>query len=132
MVMDYDPSSGKLTYKGQTISTLPPGYTGTTFPSGIHISPDGNYLYGLNRLYDSVVIFDVNPDGWLLNPRWTWTRGSYPRELAVDPSGNFMYVVHSSSDNVTSFRIDKATGNLTFTNQWVPVGVPSSMVFLTL
>ena len=132
MVMDYDPSSGKLTYKGQTTSTLPPGFTGTNFPSGVYISPDGNYLYGLNRLYDTVVIYDVNPDGWLLNPRWTWTRGSYPRELAVDPSGNFMYVAHSRSDNVTSFRIDKATGNLTFTNQWVPVGNPSSIVFLSI
>ena len=42
MVMDYDPSSGRLTYKGQTVSTLPPGYTGTSYASGIHISPDGN------------------------------------------------------------------------------------------
>jgi 6-phosphogluconolactonase len=132
MVMDYDPSSGKLTYKGQTASTLPPGFAGTNFPSGVYISPDGNYLYGLNRLYDSIVTFDVNPDGWLLNPRWTWTRGSYPRELAVEPNGNFMYVAHSRSDNVTSFRIDKTTGNLAFTNQWVPVGNPSSIAFLAL
>ena len=55
MVMDYDPSSGKLTYKGQTASTLPPGFTGTNYGSGIYISPDGNFLYGLNRLYDTIV-----------------------------------------------------------------------------
>jgi 6-phosphogluconolactonase len=130
--MDYDSASGKLTYKGQTASTLPPGFTGTNFASGIHISPDGKFLYGLNRLFDSVVIFDINPDGWLLNPRWEWTRGSYPRELGVEPNGNFMYVAHSRSDNVTSFRIDNTTGNLTFTNRWTPVGNPSSIVFLTL
>ena len=52
--------------------------------------------------------------------------------MAFDPTGNFMYVVHSRSDNITSFRLDKTTGNLTFTNQWVPVGAPSKMVFLTL
>ena len=132
LVMDYDSASGKLTYKGQTASTLPPGFTGTNFASGIHISPDGKFLYGLNRLFDSVVIFDINPDGWLLNPRWEWTRGSYPRELGVEPNGNFMYVAHSRSDNVTVFRIDRTTGNLTFTNRWVPVGNPSSIVFLTL
>jgi 6-phosphogluconolactonase (cycloisomerase 2 family) len=132
MVLNYDPASGALTYRGQTTSTLPPGYTGTNYPSGIVISPDGNYLYGLNRLYDTVVIYDINPDGWLLNPRWAWTRGSYPRELAIDPTGNFMYVAHSRSDNVTSFRIDKTTGGLTFTNQWVPIGNPSSIVFLAL
>jgi 6-phosphogluconolactonase len=132
MVMDYDASSGKLTYKGQTISTLPAGFTGTNYASGIHISPDGKFLYGLNRLFDSVVIYDINPDGWLLNPRWEWSRGSYPRELGVDPTGNFMYIAHSRSDNITSYRIDNSTGNLTFTNQWIPVGNPSSIAFLTL
>jgi 6-phosphogluconolactonase len=132
LVLDYDPAAGRLTYKGQTTSTLPPGFTGTNFASGIYISPNGKFLYGLNRLYDTIVTYDVNPDGWLLNPRWTWTRGSYPRELGVEPSGNFMYVAHSRSDNVTSFRVDPVTGNLTFTDQWVPVGNPSSIVFLTL
>lgn len=132
MVMDYDPSTGSLTYKGQTTSTLPPGFAGTNYASAIHISPDGRFLYGLNRLFDSAVVYDINPDGWLLNPRWEWTRGSYPRELGVEPTGKFMYVAHSRSDNVTSFRIDQETGNLTFTNQWIPIGNPSSIVFLTL
>ena len=132
LVMDYDPASGKLTYKGQTASTLPQGFTGTNFASAIEVSKDGNFLYGLNRLYDTIVIFDINPDGWLLNPRWVWTRGSYPRELSFDPSGNFAYVLHSRSDNITSFRVDKTTGDLTFTNQWVPAGAPSKMVFVTL
>lgn len=132
VVSDYDPATGRLSYKGQTTSTLPPGFTGTNYPSGIYISPDGNFLYGLNRLCDSIVIYEVNPDGWLLNPRWEWTRGSYPRELGVEPNGNFMYVAHSRSDNVTSFKIDKTTGGLTFTDQWVPVGNPSSIAFLTI
>jgi 6-phosphogluconolactonase len=132
VVMDYNAASGRLTYKGQSASTLPAGYAGTNFPSAIHATRDGNFLYGLNRLHDTVVQFDINPDGWLLNPRHFWTRGSYPREFAVEPTGNFMYVLHTRSDNVTSFRVDKTTGALTFTGQFVPVGQPSKIVFLTL
>ena len=132
IVMDYNPDSGRLTYKGQSASTLPQGYAGTNFPSEIHVSEDGNFLYGANRLHDSIVTFDINPDGWLLNPRHVWTRGSYPRHFAIEPNGNFMYVLHTRSDNVTSFRVDKSTGNLTFTDQYVPVGNPSKIVFLTL
>ena len=132
VVMDYNPDSGRLTWKGQSASTLPQGYAGTNFPSEIHVSEDGNFLYGANRLHDSIVTFDINPDGWLLNPRHVWTRGSYPRHFAIEPNGNFMYVLHSRSDNIMSFRVDKSTGNLTFTDQYVPVGNPSKIVFLTL
>ncbi len=132
VVMDYNPDNGRLTWKGQSASTLPQGYAGTNFPSEIRVSEDGRFLYGANRLHDSIVTFDINPDGWLLNPRHVWTRGSYPRHFAMEPTGNYMYVLHSRSDNVMSFRVDKTTGNLTFTDQYVPVGNPSKIVFLTL
>jgi 6-phosphogluconolactonase (cycloisomerase 2 family) len=132
VVMDYDPASGKLTWKGQSASTLPPGYAGTNYPSGILISRDGSVLYGANRLHDTIVAFEINPDGWILNPRWFWTRGSYPRDFEIEPTGNFMYVLHSRSDNITTFRVDQETGGLMFTGQYVPVGNPSKIVFLTL
>ncbi|MBC8167273.1 MAG: lactonase family protein [Bryobacteraceae bacterium] len=132
IVMDYNPDSGSLTYKGQTASTLPAGFAGTNYPSEIQVSSDGKFLYGANRLHDSIVIFDLNPDGWMLNARHVWTQGSYPRHFAFEPNGNFFYVCHSRSDNVTSFRLDRNTGMLTFTGQFVPVGNPSKIVFLTL
>jgi 6-phosphogluconolactonase (cycloisomerase 2 family) len=132
VVMDYDPANGRLTGKGQSASTLPPGFAGTNYPSEIHVSADGRLLYGANRLHDTIVVFGIDPDGWLLNPRWFWTRGSYPRHFDIDPIGNFMYVCHSRSDNVTSFRVDNSTGTLTFTGQYVPVGNPSQIVFLTV
>ncbi|MEJ7608400.1 MAG: lactonase family protein, partial [Bryobacteraceae bacterium] len=63
LTMDYNPDSGRLTWKGQSASTLPRGYAGTNFPSEIHVSEDGNFLYGANRLHDSIVTFDINPGG---------------------------------------------------------------------
>ena len=74
MVMDYDPSSGRLTYKGQTVSTLPPGFTGSSYASA-STSVRMVITLWIKQVIDTIVTFDVNPDGWLLNPRWTWTRG---------------------------------------------------------
>jgi len=132
VLADWDAAAGTLTYRGQSASTLPAGYAGTNYPSEVHVSEDGNFLYGLNRLCDSIVTFDINDEGWMLNPRHVWTRGDYPRHFGIEPNGNFMYVLHSNSDNITIFRVDKTTGNVEFTNQWVPVGNPSKIVFLTL
>lgn len=131
LFMTYDSSKGALEIK-QSAPTVPDTFTGTNFPSAVMLSPDGRFLYGANRLYDSVVIFTVNPEGWIVKAGHEWTRGSYPRDIAVEPNGNFMYVLHSRSDNVTSFRMDKNTGLLSFTGQFLPLGNPSSMVFLTL
>lgn len=129
--MTYDASKGTLELK-QSAPTVPDKFTGTNFPSAVMISPDGRFLYGANRLYDTVVIFAINPEGWMIRAGDEWTRGSYPRDIVIEPNGNYMYVLHSRSDNVTSFRVDKNTGLLTFTGEFLPLGNPSSMVFLTL
>lgn len=76
IVLDYDAVAGRLTYKGQSESTLPAGFAGTNYTSEVGISEDGRFLYGANRLCDTIVVFDINPDGWMLNPRHLWTQGS--------------------------------------------------------
>ena len=131
LLLDYDASNGTLAIR-QSASTLPDGYTGTNYPSEIHLSEDGRFLYGANRLHDSIAVFAINPDGWMIKAADVWTQGSYPRHFDTEPNGNFMYVLHSRSDNITSFQVDRNTGLLRFTGQFVPVGNPSKIVFLTL
>ena len=129
--IDYDAESGKLTPR-QTISTLPPGFAGSNFCSGILVSPDGRFVYAGNRLHDSIAIFSVAGDGALTYVGEEATRGSYPRSFNFDPTGQFLYVCNQRGDNVTTFRIDSKTGGLTFTGQFTAVGNPSSIVFLDL
>lgn len=131
LFLAWDSAKGTLEIK-QSAFCVPEKYAGTNYPSEILISSDGRFLYGANRLHDSIAVFAINPDGWMIRAGDVWTQGSYPRHFAVEPNGNFMYVLHSRSDNVTSFRVDRTTGMLTFTGQWVPVGNPSKIVFLTL
>lgn len=130
-VFDYDSGQGRLTLR-QTISTLPPGFAGSNFCSEILVSADGHYVYAGNRLHDSIGIFSVGSDGRLTYVGEEWTRGDYPRSFSFDPSGRFLYCCNQRADVVTSFRVDRASGGLSFIGQYVPVGNPSSIAFVDL
>jgi 6-phosphogluconolactonase (cycloisomerase 2 family) len=130
-LFDYDAAHGHLTHR-QTVSSLPRGFTGTNFTSEIMVSADGKFVYGANRLHDSIAFFSVAGNGELTLVDEAWTRGDYPCTLAFDPSGNFLYSCNQKSDAVTTFRVDRGTGGLTFTGQYTPAGAPASIVFFTL
>mgnify|MGYP001826539890 CR=1 FL=1 len=128
VLFDYDSSNGHLTIR-QTISSLPPGYAGSNFCSGILVSDDGRFVYVGNRLHDSIGIFSVGPPGELTFVTEEWTRGDYPRSFNFTPSGDFLYSCNQRADNLAVFRVDKKSGELSFTGHYVPVGNPSIIVF---
>jgi len=128
---DYDAAAGRLTSR-QTISTLPPGFAGSNFCSGILVSADGRFVYVGNRLHDSIAILAIGRDGSLTYVGEEWTRGSYPRSFNFDPASRFLYCCNQRGDNVTVFRADAKTGGLVFTGHYAAVGNPSSIVFLDL
>ena len=127
---DFDAATGKPALK-QTLSTLPKGFAGTNFPSEIVISPDSRFIYVANRLHDSVAGFSIRPDGALTFLDATWTRGDYPRSLTIEPTGNYLYSLNERSDDITTFRINRRTGELTFTGEYTPVGSPAVLVFMS-
>ena len=124
----FNPETGSMTAQ-QTISTLPNGFAGTSFASGIRVSPDGRTLYAANRLHNSIAVFSIDNTGHLKHVGDTPTLGDYPPQFNIDPSGNFLYACNQRSDQITSFRIDKRTGLLNFTGQYTPVGTPTCIIF---
>ncbi|MDO8540533.1 MAG: lactonase family protein [Opitutaceae bacterium] len=128
---DYDAATGRLSAR-QTLSTLPRGFTGSSFGSGIMVSPDGKFVYAANRLHDSIAWFAIAESGSLTLVATEWTRGDYPRSLNFDPSGAFLYSCNQRSDAITCFRIDRNTGALAFTGDYTAVGSPSVIAFLEL
>jgi 6-phosphogluconolactonase (cycloisomerase 2 family) len=129
VLFDYDAAKGRLTAR-QTLSTLPRGFTGSNFCSGILVSSDGRFVYAGNRLHDSIAIFSVGEKGDLTYVGEEWTRGDYPRSFNFDPAGRFLYCCNQRADNVTVFRVDRKTGGLAFTGHYTPVGNPSCIAFL--
>ena len=130
VLFDYDAARGRLTAR-QTISSLPKGFTGTDFTSEVMISPDARFLYAANRLHDSIAWFSIGETGALAFAGEAWTRGDYPRSFNIDPSGNFLYSCNQRADAIAAFRVNRKTGELTFTGQYTPVGTPAIIIFLT-
>jgi len=113
-VFDYDPVRAAFIWQ-QTISTLPPDFSGTNTTAEIRIHPNGRFLYNTNRGHNSVTIFEIEPEtGELEVIGWESTRGEWPRGMNVDPSGSFLYAANQNTDNIAVFRIDPASGKLQF------------------
>ena len=126
---NYDPATGALTPR-QTLSTLPKGYKGTVYTSEIVVAPSGNFVYTLNRLYDSIVCFRIGGDGTLTKVAEEWARGSFPRHIAFSPDAKFMYVCNQRNDEIATFAVNPATGALRFTGQFTAAATPAILVFL--
>lgn len=132
VLFDYDSTKGALAAR-QTISSLPPGFAGSNFCSGILVSDDGRFVYAGNRLHDSIGIFSIHREtGELSFVGDEWTRGNYPRSFNFDPTGKFLYSCNQRGDNIAVFRVDRKSGGLEFTGHYTPVGNPSIIVFLDL
>jgi len=125
-VFDYDPVRAAFIWK-QTISTLPPDFTGTNTTAEIRIHPSGRFLYNTNRGHNSVTMFEIEPEtGELEVIGWESTRGEWPRGMNLDPSGTFLYAANQNTDNIAVFRINPANGKLKFStlvNTPTPVDV---------
>jgi 6-phosphogluconolactonase (cycloisomerase 2 family) len=144
MFWSFNPATGALSAQ-QIIPSVPTGFAGTDFASEIRVSPDGSFVYGANRLSDTIGVFSIGRDGTLTQVGIASTLGDYPRIFAIDPSGQFMAVGNQRADNVTTFKIGagnegrgrgqgrsgQGPGSLTFTDHYTPVGSPSGMVYLT-
>jgi 6-phosphogluconolactonase (cycloisomerase 2 family) len=131
VLFNYDTTKGQLVSR-QTISSLPPGFAGSNFCSGILVSADGRFVYAGNRLHDSIAFFSIGETGELTFVGEEWTRGNYPRSFNFDPTGQFLYSCNQRGDNIAVFRVDQESGGLTFTGHYTPVGNPSIIVFLDL
>ena len=126
----YDPEQGRL-YEIQTVPTLPQDFQGTNWPADVHVAPSGKFLYGSNRLHDSLVIFAVDQATGRLNyVGHEPTGGLYPRNFVIDPSGKFLLAANQNSGTIVTFRVNEQTGKLSPTGQILAVPSPVCIKFL--
>jgi 6-phosphogluconolactonase len=119
-LFDCDAQSGIL-IEQQTISTLPEGFSGTSYCADVKITPNGRFLYGTNRGHDSIAIYRIGDDGQLTLLKNEPSLGEAPQNLAITPGGELLLCANMTGNNVVVFRIDPQTGGLT------PVGQPISL-----
>jgi 6-phosphogluconolactonase len=122
---------GRVLEPRQTVSTLPEGFDGRNSCADVHITPDGNFLYGSNRGHDSIAIFAVDMIDATLRPiGHQSTLGKEPRNFGIDPSGNYLLAANQNTDTIVTFRIDRETGALTDTGNVTNVPSPVCVLFV--
>jgi 6-phosphogluconolactonase len=120
----WDAATGRLT-EIQTVSTLPPAYTGPNTAAEIAVNGAATILYASNRGLDSLALLVINPVRFTLSAlEYTPLVGQTPRHFALDPSGAYLLVANQGSDNLQVYTVHPHTGQIR------PVGRPVTGVAL--
>jgi 6-phosphogluconolactonase len=115
----------------QTLSTLPVDFTGKSYTAEVVVHPNGRFLYGSNRGYDSLAVFKVDEgSGKLTLLGQHPTKGKFPRNFNIDPSGKWVLCANQDTNNILVFKIDPATGHLSDTGHELKMGRPVCIKFL--
>src|SRR4051794_19148834 len=81
----YDAARGAMS-EIETVSTLPPDYTGPKRAAEVRVHPNGRFLYASNRGDDSIAVFSIHHDSGKLAPRsYPKSGGTWPRHFTFDP-----------------------------------------------
>ncbi|SOE21366.1 6-phosphogluconolactonase [Spirosomataceae bacterium TFI 002] len=114
----------------QNLTTLPEGFDEESYCADIHIDKAGKYLYGSNRLHDTIALFEVQEDGTIKAKSHHSTLGSFPRNFALDPSGKYLIAANQKSDNIVIYNIDPSDGTIGPLTQQIKVPAPVCIEFI--
>lgn len=115
--------------KRQTVSSLPPGFSGQNSAAEMRIDR-GPILYASNRGHDSIAVFTVDANDGLTPIQHVNTEGATPRGFAFDPTGTRLIVANEDSDSIVFFHIDPLSGKLAPTGQVYSVPSPTYLAFM--
>ncbi len=105
-------------------STLPSDYTDASYTAQILISRDDRFIYGSNRGHNSIVVFEVLPEGELKLVQHIPTAGDHPRHFVLSPDESHLIVANRDSNNLVVFSRDMESGLLTGLDQQIEIPAP--------
>lgn len=125
----FDDQAGTLEPR-QIIPSIPETYTGQGQASAVLISPNQKFLYGTNRIHESVVSYRINEEtGFLTTLGYNSVLGLTPRFFMFSPDGEDLIIANEDSDTIRIFKADPVTGALTFSGTTIETGSPTTIVF---
>ena len=128
-----DTGRGTLS-KLQTLSTLPPGYDGSSAAADIRITPNGRFAYVSNRdvterkdgaaTKDTLAAVALDPKTGRMSIVGHFPTAHFPRSFCIDLGGRFVYAAGQKSSSLYAYRIDQETGKLEHFDTYQTGGVP--------
>lgn len=111
----------------ETLSSLPPGFDGTSYGAHIEISADGATVYVSNRGHNSIASFRIADDGRLTPLQTIGCGGDWPRFFLL--VGQYLIVANQKSDSLVVFAV-AADGTLKATGRTLPLPQPVMILAL--
>ena len=116
-----DQTAGTVVSSATFSVPLPAGYTGAKNGGEIEIAPSGSVLYVSMRLdsvaQGSIVAYSIDATtGALTVIEQDSSRGITPRQFSLSEDGQLLVVGNQTSNTIAWFRVDPASGALTFVN----------------
>ena len=124
MIYRFDPANGSLTPNKPAFAKVTPG----SGPRHFAFAPSGKFLYLVNELTSTVVVFSLDSSSGHL--RQEQTISTLPQgfqgqnttaEIQVDSAGKFLYVSNRGDDSIAVFAINEHDGKLSLVER-VPTG----------
>ena len=111
LVYELAPNTAKLTASKPAFVKTDPG----AGPRHLTFHPNGNHVYVINELLNSVTHFDYDAESGTLTKRETTSTlpddfdgTSYCADLSITPDGQFLYGTNRGHDSIAVFRINNA------------------------
>ena len=105
-VYDFDAATGRLTPK-QSVSLLPPAFSGKPWAAELRATPDGRFLYA-----SEIAAFAVDPASGRLRLIGHYPTETQPRGMGIAPSGRWLVAAGELSGHLTVSAIDPEDGHL--------------------
>lgn len=111
MSFAYDAAAGTLSPR-ETVSALPPDFSGKPWAADIHITPDGRFVYASERTASTLAGFRLDAATGKLTAIGHWPTETQPRGFAIEPGGRYLLSAGQISNSLTVHAIEPATGAL--------------------
>jgi 6-phosphogluconolactonase len=125
----WNADSGSLAHR-QTVPSIPSDFTDVNYPSQVQVSIDGRYVYGSNRLHDSIAIWSVAPETGELALVANTSTGAWPRNFSQSPDGRWLIVANQNGNTLQVFARNSDDGSLTLVQEPVSVPAPAVVTFI--
>ena len=96
--------------------------------AAVRVTRDGRHVYISNRGEDTVTVYDVQPDGELIECQRVEAQGRTPREFTLSVDEKLAFTGNQDSDTIGVFHRDPSTGLLEAAGAVDTVGQPVCIV----